>query len=84
MKDYIEERAVELAQYIIENKATVRATAKKFLISKSTVHKDITERLPRINRTLSDQVKEILNENKQERHIRGGMATKEKYKSSTM
>ena len=72
MKDYIEERAVEIAYYIIENKATVRQTAKKFGMSKSTIHKDVTERLLQINPALLDQ-------NKSERHIRGGLATKEKY-----
>jgi len=73
-------RAVILGQYIIENKATVRAAAKKFGISKSTVHKDVSERLPAINPQLYAQVKNILEINKQERHIRGGLATKNKYK----
>ena len=80
MKEYIEERTIEVAQYIIDNKATVRAAAKKFGISKSTVHKDITERLIKINSVLAHEVKLILDENKAERHIRGGEATKEKYK----
>ena len=76
MKDrLIEERAVNLAQYIIESKDTVRGAAKKFCISKSTVHKDITERLEKINPRLAGEVREILDENKAERHIRGGMAT---------
>lgn len=79
MRCYIEERTVELANYIIKNKCTVRDAAKKFGISKSTVHKDITERLCEINRTLADEVKIVLLENKQERHIRGGCATREKY-----
>lgn len=79
MKYDIESRTVDLANYIIENKATVRDAAKKFGISKSTVHKDITERLPRINRSLYEAAREILDENRQERHIRGGMATREKY-----
>jgi putative DeoR family transcriptional regulator (stage III sporulation protein D) len=79
MKDYIEDRVLELAHYIIENKATVRATAKKFGISKSTVHKDISERLQIINRSLFSEAKEILDANKAERHIRGGLATKTKY-----
>lgn len=79
MKDYIEDRVLELAHYIIENKATVRATAKKFGISKSTVHKDISERLQMINHSLFSEAKEILDENKAERHIRGGLATKIKY-----
>ena len=75
----IEERAINLAQYIIDSKDTVRGAAKKFCISKSTVHKDITERLVKINSALAKEVREILNENKAERHIRGGMATKLKY-----
>ena len=79
MKDYIEERVLELAKYILDTNATVRAAAKKFRVSKSTVHKDITERLTEINPPLAHQVKRILNDNKAERHIRGGMATKEKY-----
>ncbi|MBQ6998824.1 MAG: sporulation transcriptional regulator SpoIIID [Clostridia bacterium] len=81
MKDYIMERVVTLAQYIIENKATVRAAAKRFGISKSTVHKDITERLQKINPHMAMLAKEILDENKSQRHIRGGIATKNKYKS---
>ncbi len=80
MKGNIEERACELALYIIENRATVRTAAKKFGISKSTVHKDISERLPGFNRPLFCQVKEVLDENKAERHIRGGIATRKKYK----
>ena len=80
VKGNMEERAQELALYIIENKATVRAAANRFGISKSTVHKDLSERLPAINRALYQQVKEILNENKAERHIRGGIATRKKYK----
>ncbi len=79
MRCYIEERTVELANYIIEHKCTVREAARKFGISKSTVHKDVTERLIKINRTLAEQTREILMENKQERHIRGGIATREKY-----
>lgn len=75
----IEERAVNLAHYIIDSKDTVRGAAKKFGISKSTVHKDVSSRLLRINKVLAVQVREILNENKAERHIRGGMATKMKY-----
>ena len=82
MKDYIEERAVEIAHYIIETKATVRQTAKKFGISKSTVHKDVTERLVKINPALAKEVRKILDENKAERHIRGGLATKAKYERS--
>ncbi len=79
MKYDIESRTVELANYITENKTTVRSAAKKFGISKSTVHKDLTERLPKINKTLFNAAREILDENRQERHIRGGLATKEKY-----
>ncbi len=75
----IEERAVNLAHYIIDSKDTVRGAAKKFGISKSTVHKDVTERLEKINPALTREVRKILNENKAERHIRGGMATKLKY-----
>ena len=75
----IEERAVELARYIIDSKDTVRGAAKKFSISKSTVHKDITERLEKVNPSLAKEVREVLDENKAERHIRGGMATKLKY-----
>ena len=76
----MEERAQELALYIIENKTTVRAAANRFGISKSTVHKDLSERLPVINQGLYQQVKTILNENKAKRHIRGGIATRKKYK----
>ena len=75
----IEERAIELAQYIIDSKDTVRGAASKFGISKSTVHKDVSERLLNINPSLAHQVRIILDENKAERHIRGGMATKLKY-----
>ncbi len=80
MRCYIEERTVELANYIIEHKCTVREAAKKFGISKSTVHKDVTERLGKINKQLAEQTHAILMENKQERHIRGGIATREKYR----
>ena len=79
MREYIEERAVEVARYIIENNTTVRETAKRFGISKSTVHKDVSERLENINPFLAEEVRKILDINKAERHIRGGMATKEKY-----
>lgn len=79
MKDYIEERVIELAHFIIKSNSTVRATAKQFNISKSTVHKDVTERLKSLNKTLYEQVKNVLENNKEERHIRGGMATKAKY-----
>ena len=80
MKSYIEERAIEIAKYIIEHNATVRQTAKEFGISKSTVHKDITDRLCHINPSLAEEIRKILNLNKSERHIRGGLATKEKYR----
>ena len=75
----IEERAVELAHYIIDSKDTVRGAAKKLGISKSTVHKDVSERLKKINPSLAHEVRKVLDENKAERHIRGGMATKLKY-----
>lgn len=81
MKDYIEERALEIANYIINEKATVRQTANVFGVSKSTVHKDVTERLPKINPLVAGNVKKILDMNKAERHIRGGKATKMKYKA---
>ena len=80
MKGNMEERAQSLALYIIENKTTVRAAAQKFGISKSTVHKDISERLPLFDRALYLQVKEVLDENKAQRHIRGGIATRKKYR----
>lgn len=79
MKGYIEERAVNVANYIIENNATVRQAAKKFGISKSTVHKDVTERLMVINSALAHKARTVLDLNKSERHIRGGLATREKY-----
>lgn len=75
----IEERAINLAHYIIDSKDTVRGAAKKFGVSKSTVHKDVSERLLHINQALAIEVREVLNENKAERHIRGGLATKLKY-----
>ena len=79
MTDAIEKRACELAVYMIENGATVRKTAEKFGISKSTVHKDLQNKLPRYNHVLYEQVRIVLDNNKKERHIRGGMATKRKY-----
>ena len=79
MKGNMEERACQLALYIIENKATVRAAARKFNISKSTVHKDITDRVAKIDAELARSVRQVLEVNKAERHIRGGMATREKY-----
>jgi putative DeoR family transcriptional regulator (stage III sporulation protein D) len=84
LKDYIEERALEIAKYIISSKTTVRDAAKIFGVSKSTVHKDVTERLPRINPSVALQVKEIMDQNKAERHIRGGRATKMKYQSISL
>ena len=80
MKGNMEERAERLALYIIENRTTVRAAAQTFGISKSTVHKDISERLPQFNRSLYLQVKEVLDVNKAQRHIRGGIATRKKYR----
>lgn len=79
MAETIEERACELAVYIIENGATVRTAAQHFGISKSTVHKDLSQRLPQYNRILYQQVRQILDENKAQRHIRGGLATRQKY-----
>ena len=76
----IEQRACDLAVFIIDNRATVRSAAKRFGISKSTVHKDLTERLPRVNPGLYKQVRLLLEINKAERHIRGGLATRRKYK----
>lgn len=80
MTDTIEERACELAVYMIETGATVRAAAQHFGISKSTVHKDLQQRLPQYNSLLYEQVRQVLDINKQQRHIRGGMATRKKYK----
>ena len=78
-REYIEERAMESARYIVKNKATVRQAAKVFGISKSTVHKDVTERLEVINPGLAGEIRKVLDVNKAERHLRGGMATREKY-----
>lgn len=83
MKGIVEQRAVELAEYIIENKATVRSAAKKFGISKSTVHIDVSQRLKKLNPSLYNDVRKILDINKAERHIRGGMATKQKFSNNT-
>lgn len=80
MKGIVEERAVELGEYIIENGATVRSTAKEFGVSKSTVHKDVSQRLKGVDPGLYNEVKNILEINKAQRHIRGGMATRKKYK----
>lgn len=82
MQNYIRKRAVKVGQYILGNAATVRQTADVFGISKSTVHKDVAERLPRINKDLAEEVKRILEQNKAERHIRGGEATRQKYTQS--
>ena len=79
MKEYIEKRAIDIANYIVEHNTTVRQTAKQFGISKSTVHKDVAERLVLINPTLAAQARKVLDMNKSERHIRGGLATREKY-----
>ena len=79
MKDYIEERAIRIAIYIVESNATVRQTAKAFGVSKSTVHKDVAERLPQIDVELAKEARSVLDVNKSERHIRGGMATRKKY-----
>lgn len=81
MKDYIRERVKEVANYIYETKATVRQTARIYGVSKSTIHKDVTERLLRIDAELADRVKRVLEFNKAERHIRGGEATRKKYKN---
>lgn len=83
MTDTMEKRACELAVYIIETGATVRAAARRFGISKSTVHKDLSQRLPQYNKRLYSQVRCVLDENKAQRHIRGGIATREKYKGKS-
>ena len=75
----IDDRATRLGEYIVENKATVRRAAKQFGVSKSTVHKDVTERLAQVNPALAKQARKVLDVNKSERHIRGGLATREKY-----
>ncbi|MGE5370513.1 MAG: sporulation transcriptional regulator SpoIIID [Solirubrobacterales bacterium] len=79
MQNYIRKRAVKVGRYILRTSATVRQTAEIFGISKSTVHKDVSERLPRINKELAEEVKKILDKNKSERHLRGGEATRQKY-----
>lgn len=79
MRSHIEERAIVVAKYILEKNTTVRQTAKTFGVSKSTIHKDVTERLEEINPSLAQEVKKVLEKNKSERHIRGGLATKKKY-----
>ena len=78
--DFLDERTIDIGTYISENNATVRAAAKHFGISKSTVHKDITERLKKLNPQLAGAVRLVLDKNKSERHLRGGMATRKKYK----
>lgn len=80
MRDYIRRRVLEVANYVIETKATVRQAARLYNVSKSTVHKDVTERLPTVSKQLSKKVKRILDQNKAERHIRGGEATRKKYR----
>lgn len=82
MRKHIEDRALEVADYMINSKSTIRKTAKKFGVSKSTVHKDMTDRLPKLNPTIADEAKNIISFNKAERHIRGGEATKLKYVNS--
>ncbi|WP_258358828.1 sporulation transcriptional regulator SpoIIID [Moorella sulfitireducens (nom. illeg.)] len=82
MQDYIQERVLQIAAYIVEYRCTVRRAANVFNVSKSTVHKDVTERLPRLNSRLAGEVREVLNANKAERHLRGGEATRKKYKES--
>lgn len=84
MHNPVEERAVELGAYIVENKTTVRDTAKKFGISKSTVHMDVANRLEKVNPQLYYQVRKVLEMNKAQRHIRGGIATKEKYEKAKL
>ena len=81
MREYIRRRVLEITDHILETQATVRQTARLFNVSKSTVHKDVTERLPSINKQLARKVKKILDRNKAERHLRGGEATRRKYKS---
>ncbi|MEW6662564.1 MAG: sporulation transcriptional regulator SpoIIID [Bacillota bacterium] len=82
MQEYIRKRVLEIGHYILESSATVRKTAQVFGVSKSTVHKDMTERLPEINEDLAENVRQVLEVNKAERHIRGGEATRKKYKDS--
>ena len=82
MQDYIQKRVMDISNYILESQATVRQTATIFGVSKSTVHKDITERLPVINEMVAKQVRDILENNKAERHLRGGEATRKKYKQA--
>lgn len=81
MREYIRRRVLEISEHILDTKATVRQAARTFNVSKSTVHKDVTERLPLINKQLARRVKRVLEQNKAERHIRGGEATRKKYKA---
>ena len=81
MRDYIERRTLEMAKYIVNNNSTVRSTAKYFGVSKSTAHQDLSVRICRLNPVMASKVREILDKNKAERHIRGGMATKSKYEN---
>ena len=83
MKDYIVERVKDIAEYLLQHKCTVREVGKVFCVSKSTAHKDLSERLPTLDAELYDRVSQVLGENWDERYIRGGMATKEKYKGAT-
>lgn len=80
MREYIRRRVVDISTYIVDTKATVRQAATVFGVSKSTVHKDVTERLPKVNKELSQRVREVLDGNKAERHLRGGEATRRKYR----
>lgn len=82
MQDYIRERVLQIAAYIVEYRCTVRQAATAFSVSKSTVHKDVAERLPKINMALAREVRAVLNTNKAERHLRGGEATRKKYKET--
>ena len=82
MKKQIEERTVQIARYIVENNATVRSAARVFGLSKSTIHKDMTERLPQLHPQLAQEIRKVLELNKSLRHIRGGMATRDKYKKA--
>ncbi len=81
MQEYIQKRVLEICAYILETQATVRQAAQVFGVSKSTVHKDMTERLPSLNKDLAQQVKKVLDFNKSERHLRGGEATRKKYRN---
>jgi putative DeoR family transcriptional regulator (stage III sporulation protein D) len=84
MQDYIRQRVLEIGNYIVESNITVRHAAKVFGVSKSTVHKDVTERLPEINEELAAKVRAVLEQNKAERHLRGGEATRKKYESKNL